>query len=159
MSARLLNLNNYESATKDNATLRIRPKMVNGVQPPDILLRGSKRNGKAIVTYADVVAGTAKWYPSVSISTEGTPIEYNTIVNWWFEQARADESYSESINARYEIIGDILGNVLEAKAWLIEDAAYRVNSDGKYPDRKSEINRYLKGWLNRVKKRVITRRR
>ena len=160
MGIRLLNLNSYEVVDAENATLRIRPKKTNGIQPPDLFFRGIKKNGKQAVTHADIINGTAEWNPSVIIDVTGTPQEYTDLVDWWVDSARDDGSYGKSINERFEILGDVLGTVLAAKAWLTETAAYTVNSDGEYIKRgKGEINRFITGWLTREKKRVVAKRR
>jgi hypothetical protein len=82
------------------------------------------------------------------------------LVTWWIDKARDDGAYGDSINERFELIGDVLGEVLAAKAWLIDNAAFATNSDGEYIKRgKGEMNKYLIGWLNRTKKKIIVGRK
>jgi len=160
MGTRLLNLNNYEPVSDiGDATLRIRPKkLADGTQLPDMYFKTIRTNGKAIVTHIDVENGTAVWSPTVTLDTKGTPEQYIELIEWWFRGAQKNESYSRMINEVYEILGDILTPMLEAKAWLLE-AASDVNMSGGYPRRKSQLNKFVRNWMNKRKNKIITGRR
>ena len=152
---RTLNLNNYDIVGKDEATLKIVPKeLEDGTQPPAIYLRSNKRNANKPVTVADIEEGTAVWSPTVRIDTSGSPKDYIRLIRWWFEQSGKDEDYVDGIQTKYHQIKDVVEEVLKAKYWLTETAAYRVNAAGEYFKRPEQIGRFLKGWMSRVIKRT-----
>lgn len=146
---RKLNLNNYELCEESEATLRLTLQALPDGTVPSPLFYRTKRVKPVGVTVSDIEAGGVEWYPSIPISTEGTPDDYNAVVMWWFNEAAKNEAYADSINDRYLELEDVMGNVLEIKSWLLDTAAYRINGDGEYIDRKTDLNRFLRNCMNR----------
>ena len=146
MSARKLNLNNYEPCTnEEEADIIIVPLEKNGIQPKNLLFK-KKNKGEFDVTAEKIRSGKAIWYPAVKISQKGTPNEYNECIRWWFNNAT--DEYRTLINRTYSRYKDIEYEVSKAMGWLLTNSSV-VTRNGKFPKRKNDINKFLNNWLSK----------
>ena len=149
MGSRRLNCNNYVKCSKEEATLEIILfKLKDGTTPPPIYLK-SVRKPKPTITLKAIEAGTAEWTPVSQIDIKGSPAEYQKIVNWWFEQAHADDVYRQGIIDSYKNLRNLKEHIQKAKNWLLTKGAYNLDGTGDFADRKKEIDKFLRRWLTK----------
>ena len=150
---RTLNLNNYSVVPKADATLKVVLFEKDGIAPAPLFLRGNIAR-KEGVKFSEI--DSVAWNPTIEIDITGTPDEYINLVKWWFTNAGNSDDFYEMITTKYARIKDVVYQIRLAKAWLIE-RAYTVNGKGEYLQRRTNVNKFLKGWLNRILKKIPVR--
>lgn len=149
---RRLNLNNYNIVDKlEDASLVIVPFDIEEDKQPLLYLANKLGKKPVVLDTKDAV-----WTPTVFISKDGTPDEYCTRVHWWFDNATGE--YKQQVQDVYRNIDDLKSHLKLAKLWLLTEAAYKVNRTGSYYKRKEDVNKFLRGWLNRSFEKQMRRR-
>lgn len=111
-------------------------KYADGTQPPPMLWKRKENNYVTIEDVDNVV-----WIKELRVSTKGSDTEYAKRVDWWIENALADDEWKTNINNTYNKHGfRIKESMDKAVAWL----KTRTPSA-----RKSHLHKFFQNWFLR----------
>lgn len=140
--ARVINCNYYTLVdSREDADVVIVPFKVNGNPAPEICLRSKKKKDEIFNTDG------AEWNIGVRIATNGTRVEYNDRVKWWFDSVT--DEYKEMVNNRYGgVIPNLKNEITNTKLWLLKC---------QKSQRKTDLTSFVERWLNRSSRKIYTR--
>ena len=152
MASRKLNLNNYVKCPEEEATLIVELFAIKEQRRGLELFLKPKEKERNYVINDEI--GNAKWFPAVKIdiSSKISPKQYEDLVKWWFDNA--DEDYRQRMTKTYKDVPYLENEIQKCKMWLLTKTS-EITRNGKYPKRRTDINKFLTSWLD--KKTTFTR--
>jgi hypothetical protein len=139
---RWVRVNSIEDTDGYQCMIIVPQRLIDGTQPPDLFFR---KGEPSVPKIEDI--NSSVWYKDCQISNNGSNIDYNKRVDWWFESAENDEEYKEIINNTFNVKDEhnpaygfnVRNSWEKAKGWL-----KRIPLQSA---RKTYLHKFIWNWL------------